>query len=66
MKTIIQKIKIKTSVGIFLLFSGIAAFEIYRTRSLFNAAFWVAVAIMFLIVGNMTREEQKMKHLPHD
>ena len=46
-------LKIRTSFAVFLIFFGISLLEAFRTRNWLNAAFWVAIAIMFLIADNL-------------
>jgi len=45
-------IKIRASFTVFLLFFGISLLEAFRTRNWLNAAFWVGIAVMFLIADN--------------
>ena len=46
-------LKIRASFTVFLLFFGISLIEAFRTRNWINAAFWVAIAVMFLIADNL-------------
>ena len=55
-------LKIRASVTVFLLFFGISLLEAYRTRNWMNVTFWIAIAGMFLIADNITRQKvQKTK-----
>ena len=51
-------LRLRTSMAIFILFFGISTLEAFRTRNWLNAAFWVAIAIMFLVVDNIRDEEK--------
>ncbi len=57
-----KKIKLRTSVTVFLLFFGIATLEAFRTRNWMNAAFWVAIAIMFLIADNLKEKDHEIQN----
>ena len=46
-------LKIRASFTVFLLFFGISLLEAFRTRNWLNVAFWVGIAIMFLIADNL-------------
>jgi hypothetical protein len=46
-------LKIRTSIAIFFLFFATALLETFRTHNWINAAFWIGIAIMFLIVDNV-------------
>ena len=46
-------LKIRTSFAVFLIFFGISLLEAFRTRNWLNAAFWAAIAIMFLVADNL-------------
>jgi len=48
-----KRLKIRASFTVFLLFFGISLLEAFRTRNWLNAAFWVGIAIMFLIADNL-------------
>jgi hypothetical protein len=46
-------LKLRTSVAVFLLFFGISLLEAIRTRNWMNVAFWIFIAIMFLVADNL-------------
>jgi hypothetical protein len=46
-------LKIRASFTVFLLFFGISLLEAFRTRNWLNVAFWVGIAVMFLIADNL-------------
>ena len=50
-------LKIRTSFTIFLLFFGISMLEAFRTRNWLKVAFWIAIAIMFLIADNLRSDQ---------
>jgi len=53
-----KKIKLNASITVFLLFFGTAVLEAFRTRNWVNAGFWVVMSVFFLLLGNMTKEDQ--------
>lgn len=54
-------LKIRTSFAIFLLFFGISMLEAFRTRNWLKVAFWIAIAIMFLIADNLRADQNVQK-----
>lgn len=50
-------LKIRTSFTIFLLFFAISLLEAFRTRNWLKVAFWIAIAIMFLIADNLRSDQ---------
>jgi hypothetical protein len=48
-----RKIKLGTNFTIFLLFFGLALLEALQTRDWIRAAFWLALAFVFLIADNL-------------
>jgi len=46
-------LKIRASFTVFLLFFGISVLEAFRTRNWLNVAFWIGIAILFLIADNL-------------
>jgi hypothetical protein len=46
-------LKIRASFAVFLLFFGISVLEAFRTRNWLNVAFWIGIAILFLIADNL-------------
>ena len=43
---------------VFLLFFGIATLEAFQTRNWIKAAFWLAIAIVFLLADNLKKDER--------
>ncbi|HET9826357.1 MAG TPA: hypothetical protein VFP87_13550 [Chitinophagaceae bacterium] len=54
-------LKIRASFAVFLLFFGISLLEAFRTRNWLNVAFWLAVAITFLIADNLKEDRNVQK-----
>jgi len=54
-------LRLRTSMAIFILFFGISTLEAFRTRNWVNAAFWVAIGIMFLLADNMKDEKKNQE-----
>jgi hypothetical protein len=52
-------LKLKTSWVVIFIFLALAVLETLRTRSWTGAGFWIAISVIFLIVGNMTKESQR-------
>jgi len=50
-------LKIRASFTVFLLFFGLSLLEAFRTRNWLNVAFWLGIAIMFLIADNLKGEK---------
>jgi hypothetical protein len=50
-------LKIRAGFTVFLLFFGISLLEAFRTRNWLNVAFWLAIAIMFLIADNLSGQK---------
>ena len=46
------RIKLGTNFTIFLLFFGVATLEALQTRNWIQAAFWLAIGIVFLLADN--------------
>jgi phosphatidylserine synthase len=53
-------LKLPASFTVFLLFFGMSLLEAFRTRNWINAAFWIAIAAMFLIADGF-----KLRKLGH-
>jgi hypothetical protein len=58
-----KRLKLRTSVTVFLLFFGISLLEAFRTRNWINVAFWIAIGIIFLIADNL-KEEKTIQNKP--
>jgi hypothetical protein len=54
-------LKIRASFTVFLLFFGISLLEAFRTRNWLNVAFWIGIAIMFLIADNFKESKIQEK-----
>ena len=48
-----RKIKLGTNFTIFVLFFGLALLEAFQTRDWLRAAFWLAIAVVFLVADNL-------------
>jgi len=46
-------LKLPASFTIFLIFFGVSLLEAFRTRNWINVAFWIGIAIMFLIADGL-------------
>ncbi len=47
-----KRIRLSTNFTVFLLFFGVATLEAFQTRNWIKAAFWLAIAIVFLMADN--------------
>lgn len=52
-----RKITLGTNFTIFVLFFGLALLEAFQTRDWIRAAFWLAIAFVFLIADNLKKPE---------
>jgi len=48
-----RKITLGANFTIFVLFFGLALFEAFQTRDWIRAAFWMAIAVVFLAADNL-------------
>jgi hypothetical protein len=46
-------LRLPASFTVFLIFFGISLLEAFRTRNWVNVAFWIGIAIMFLIADGL-------------
>jgi hypothetical protein len=46
-------LKLPASFTVFLIFFGISLLEAFRTRNWINVAFWIGIALMFLIADGL-------------
>ena len=53
----LKKIKLKSGITVFLLFFGVAFLDAFRTKNWIAVAYWVGIASLFLLLDNMTRDE---------
>lgn len=51
------KIRLGTNFAVFLLFFGVAALEAFKSQDWLKAAFWLAIAIVFLVADNLRRPQ---------
>jgi hypothetical protein len=51
-----RNVALGTNFAVFLLFFGIATLEAFQSRDWVRAAFWAAIAIMFLFADNIRRK----------
>jgi hypothetical protein len=47
-----KRIKLRAGFTIFILFFGISLLEAFRTKNWVAAAFWVTLAVVFLLLDN--------------
>lgn len=60
----LKEIKLKSGIIIFLLFFGVAFLEAFRTKNWIAVAYWIAIASLFMLLDNWTRDENnKQKEL---
>ena len=52
-----RSLRLGTNFTVFLLFFGIAMLEAFQTRNWIRAAFWLAIAIVFLLADNLRKSE---------
>jgi hypothetical protein len=50
-----KKIRLSTNFAVFLLFFGVAVLEAFQTANWAKVAFWVAIAIVFLVADNLKK-----------
>ncbi len=53
--------KLPESFTVFLLFFGLSVLEAFRTRNWINVAFWIGIAIMFLIADGLKPGKKETK-----
>ncbi len=46
-----RRIRVGTGFAVFVLFFGVATLEALQTQNWLKAAFWLAIGIVFLLVG---------------
>jgi len=52
-------LRLPASFTIFLIFFGVSLLEAFRTRNWINVAFWIGIAIMFLIADGLKPGKRK-------
>jgi hypothetical protein len=52
-----KRIRFGTNVALFLLFFGVAMLEAFQTRNWIEAAFWLAIGIVFLLADSLKKGE---------
>jgi hypothetical protein len=50
-----KRLRLSTNFTVFLLFFGVAMLEAFQTRNWLKAAFWVAIAVVFLAADNFRK-----------
>jgi len=50
-------ITLGSNFTVFLLFFGVATLEVFQTRNWPKAAFWVAIAIIFLLADRLPKPQ---------
>jgi hypothetical protein len=45
--------RLPASFTVFLIFFGLSLLEAFRTRNWINVAFWIGIAVMFLIADGL-------------
>ena len=55
-----KSISLSTNFAIFILFFGIATLEAFQNHHWLRAAFWLAVAVVFVCADNLRREDRGM------
>jgi hypothetical protein len=50
-----KRIKLGTNFTVFVLFFGIATLEAFQTRNWLKVAFWLVIAIAFLMADNLRK-----------
>jgi hypothetical protein len=55
-------LRLPASFTVFLIFFGISLLEAFRTRNWINVAFWIGIAIMFLIADGIRAGKKEEKN----
>ena len=60
----LKEIKLRSGMTVFILFFGVAFLEAFRTKNWIAVAYWIAMASLFLVLDNWTKDENnKQKEL---
>jgi len=55
-------LRLPASFTVFLIFFGISLLEACRTRNWINVAFWIGIAIMFLLADGLKPGKRKQQN----
>ena len=55
-------LRLPASFTVFLIFFGISLLEAFRTRNWLNVAFWIGIAIMFLLADGLRPGKKEEKN----
>jgi len=55
-------LRLPASFTVFLIFFGISLLEAFRTRNWINVAFWIGIAIMFLLADGRKPGKRKQQN----
>ena len=55
-------LKLPASFTVFLIFFGVSLLEAFRTRNWINVAFWIGIAVMFLIADGLRPGKRKQEN----
>ncbi len=56
-----RKIQFGFNFAVFVLFFGVALLEAFQTRNWLRAAFWLAIAMVFLLADNLKMNKHKQQ-----
>jgi hypothetical protein len=59
-EAIMRRINVGANFTVFLLFFGVAMLEAFQTGNWIKAAFWLAIAVVFLAADNRNKSDQKI------
>ena len=57
----LKEIKLRSGMIVFLLFFGIAFIEAIQTKDWLSVAYWFGIALLFLVMDNLTRDENSQQ-----
>lgn len=57
-----KPLRLPASFTVFLIFFGVSLLEAFRTRNWINVAFWIGIAIMFLIADGLGQGKRKQEN----
>lgn len=57
----LKEIKLRSGMIVFLLFFGVAFIEAIRTKDWLSVAYWLGIALLFLVMDNLTRDENSQQ-----
>jgi hypothetical protein len=56
-----KRLRLPVSFTVFLVFFGISLLEAFRTRNWINVAFWIGIAVMFLVADGQKPGKKKQE-----